>query len=110
MERIRLTRDEKIVLRCFAQHDSKVPEGMTRARHTLAAKSLQRKGLADIDTNLYGIRAGSLNIEGRAYLEENPKLRNPFSIGHFMNIVAIIAASAAVFAVVVGCCRLIIAL
>lgn len=110
MERIRLTRDEKKVFRLLIKRDIRVPEGMTVERHYLAALSLKEKGLVNTEDGLRGIKTGSPTLKGSAYLKENPKLRNPLPVDEIIRVVTVIGAFAAVAALIVGCCRLLIVL
>ena len=106
MERIKLTKEERLLYFRFAKRNAMIPEGMSEEKFNYAAISLHKKGLAFIDLQLNGVKSASLTKEGRAYLAVNPKLRNPFPWDNIMKAATLIAAVAATAALFISSCRL----
>lgn len=106
MERIKLSKEERLLYFRFAKRNARIPEGMSEEKFNYAAISLHKKGLAFIDLQLNGVKSASLTKEGRAYLAVNPKLRNPFPWDTIMKAATLIAAVAATAALFISCCRL----
>lgn len=108
MEKLKLTKDEKHILFSASGRRTATPETIGRARFSYAAFQLQDKGLVTIESDLHGVAEARLTKKGAAYMELNPKLRNPFPWETVMRAATIIAAVAASLALVVGCCRILL--
>lgn len=77
MERIKLSKSEKTVLRRIALRADGLPDGMGGDCYFAAVLSLTDKGLVDSRINYNKIIDVRLSQRGKAYMIENPKLRNP---------------------------------
>lgn len=79
MERIKLTKEEKKVLLLISTgYDC--PDSFPAYIFTGCVRSLERKGLvkgAYVEGG--GVEAARLTSDGRVFLAENPKLRNPIN-------------------------------
>lgn len=106
MERIKLTREEKILFLSFSRRNISIPGGMTEEQFNYAVVQLAKKGLISMEMGVKGLKAASLTHEGKAYLAVNPSLRNPFPWDIIMKAATLIAAVAATAALFIGCCRL----
>lgn len=104
MERIRLTRNEKKVLRLL-DRGLGCPADFPQHIFTAGVRSLEMKGLA----RCLWSEAGSLvdskvTKEGREYVAMNPSLRNPFDWKFALTTaIAMIAAAASVLALFIAC-------
>ena len=107
MERIRLSKEEKQVLRLLSN-------GMgcpgTYPAHIFATcvESLERKGLAKVAwTEGHKIVDAHLTDSGNTYLSLNPSLRNPVDWKWVITTsIAIVAAVAGIAALFVACIRI----
>lgn len=108
MERIKLSKEERLLYFRFSKRDTRIPSGMSEEKFNYAAISLKEKGLVFIDMQLNGVKAASLTMTGKAYLAVNPKLRNPFPWDIIMKAATLIAAVAATAALFISCCRLLL--
>ncbi len=106
MERIKLSKEERLLYFRFARRDARIPDGMSEERFNYAALSLHEKGLAFIDMQLNGVKSACLTKKGKTYMAVNPKLRNPFPWDVIMKAATLIAAIAATAALFISCCRL----
>lgn len=93
MDRIRLNKDEKAVLRLLQSGVGNCPDTYPRHLFTACVNSLERKGLAKgaWATGREECTAEITNL-GIAYLEVNPSLRNPIDwekTATFASIVAL---------------------
>lgn len=101
MEKIKLSSNEKKVLRSISMKDRK-PETMSKSGFYTAVRSLERHGLVHA---MYeegnGVVDARLTDEGVTYLSENPSLRNPVdwqivaistAIGVLISIIALFVA------------------
>lgn len=77
MERIRLSREEKKVLRHVVKNGKKQPRGITPIMFHYCLSTLQEKGLVKFRANYDEILAAKITVKGAAYLEQNPGLKNP---------------------------------
>lgn len=78
MERIRLTKEEKLTLVCVAVKGAEKPERMTEAMHSYAMHLLSEKGLVKYKESSSGeVWSATLTTKGKAYMEYNPRLKNP---------------------------------
>ena len=76
MEKIRLSKDEKILLRALQMGDMETPL-LSYGQRYLAACSLSRKGLVDLALNYDKIESIKMTYECKAYMQANPSLKNP---------------------------------
>ena len=105
MEKIRLTKAEKAVLREIANTPITTPEHKDEA-YICALHDLEQKGFVDCSMLKQAVMRAGLTTYGFAYLHSNPKLRNPLPWDKIFGGASIIAAIAAVAALFVGCIRL----
>lgn len=106
MERIRLSNNEKIVLRLVSSGRD-CPDSFPSYVFAGYVRSLERKGLAQ---GAYveggGVEAARLTPDGRLYLAENPKLRNPIDWRWIITtVIAVVAAGAAIAALFISCSK-----
>lgn len=106
MERIRLTKEEKVLFRRFSRKDISIPEGMSEGAFNYAATGLEDKELIYTEWKLTTLSHAGLTPKGSAYLSLNPGLRNPFPWDIIMKAATIIAAVAATAALFISYCRL----
>lgn len=100
MERIYLTKSEKLLLRTIANTRDVVHPELTPASRAAAARSLEAKGFihgAYIEGG--DIEAAMLLPAGRDYINANPKLYNPIN---WMLVCEAIIAACAVIGTVAG--------
>lgn len=78
MERIRLTKEEKVTLLSVAIRGHIKPDSLTNLVFQYSLSTLQEKGLlrfrADNKDEAY---YAELTLKGKAYIESNPSLKNP---------------------------------
>lgn len=100
MERIKLSKNEKKVLRLI-NTGSDCPSGFSIAIYSSCVRSLERHGLAK-GAYIEGgdCEAARLTPDGRCYLAENPKLRNP--IDWKWIIATIIAIVGVITTIIIG--------
>ena len=104
MERVRLTKEEKKVLRML-QNTDVCPTTYPKSKFNGAVRSLQRTGLArGFRSEEVGLVCSVLTDEGKLYLATNPRLTNPIN----WNKVTFIAACISLFASVLFIARLVI--
>ncbi len=77
MERIKLTKTEKRVLLHGQENGEKVPRNISLVMFHYCLSILQEKGLVDFKTNYDEVVRAGLTVKGSAYIEQNPKLKNP---------------------------------
>ena len=77
MERIKLTKTEKQVLLHVKRYGEQQPKAVTPVMFHYCLSTLQEKGLVDFRANYDEILLARLTIKGSAYIEQNPKLKNP---------------------------------
>lgn len=103
MERIRLTKDEKAVLRMLQNTDA-CPSTYPQGKFAGAVRSLQRKGLANGHwTEEKGLVCSTLTDEGTEYLATYPRLTNPADWGKVGAAAACISVLLSVLALLVAC-------
>lgn len=103
MERIRLTKDEKTVLRMLQNADA-CPVAYPRCKFDGAVRSLQRKGLARGHwSEEKGLLCSTLTDEGAEYLATYPLLANPVDWGKVAAVAACISVLLSVLALLVAC-------
>lgn len=108
MDRIYLTKAEKDLLQklIHSRSVSRPSDKEEAKKYSYAAVKLRNKGFVTTDTDLFGVTETHLSIDGKVYIDQNPKLRNPFPWEFIAQAASVIAAVAASLALVVGCCRL----
>ncbi len=103
MERIRLSRQEKKVLRGLYKYGNKAIEDFKPREVARCIRSLQRKGLAKgafVEGGL--LEAARLTGDGEYYIRNNPKLLNPINWANISAVVAVLALFVAIAALLVG--------
>lgn len=104
MDRIRLSKEEKKILRELNRGSTSVPDGMNNYAFFDAVVSLSEKRLVkaitEYETNVHGLK---LTSKGYAYLKDNKYLVNPVNWTMIAAIGAIIAAIAAVLGLFISC-------
>lgn len=108
MERIRLSKEEKKVLRKLKRGSSEIPDDMDNYTFVDAVVSLREKSLVkaitEYETDVIDLR---LSGRGYAYLRDNPQLLNPINWTKVAAIGAIVAAIASVAALFISCTKII---
>ncbi len=80
MERIKLTKNQKRVLRMVAQGQDVCPAEFPSHTFNASVRFLQQQGLMDATFDEGGsVEDSKLTNEGRQYLAENPGLCNPIN-------------------------------
>lgn len=103
MERIRLSSEEKKVLRELRRGNTDVPVGMCHYAYFDAVVSLTEKRLILSRTNYDEVIDTRLTPKGYAYMNGNPRLLNPVNWTMVAAIAACVAAVAATLALFVSC-------
>lgn len=103
MERIRLSEEEKKVLRELRRGNTDVPAGMCHYTYFDAVVSLTEKRLILSRTNYDEVIDTRLTPKGYAYMNGNPRLLNPVNWTMVAAIAACMAAVAATLALFVSC-------
>ena len=104
MKRIRLTKDEKYVLLHVRDHGEEQPPKISPVVFLYSLATLQEKGLVMFRDNYGEAIAANLPIKGEAYLEQNPKLRNPIDWLEIIKLVFLgLTAAASIVALFVAC-------
>lgn len=107
MERIRLSATEKNVLRLLNQHGNKSLDTIAHSQVYRALNSLEQKNLIKIAWLEGGdYEAIEISRNGKSYLIENPKLRNPIDWSKTGAIAGIIAALASIIVLFVACTKI----
>ena len=83
MERIHLTKKEKIVLRHVAEKGGEGPWELPMLQVRCALYRLREKGLIYCIVNFDEAVDARLTLWGRYYIEHNPKLKNP-TLWHYL--------------------------
>lgn len=105
MERIKLSKDEKKVLRLVSTGDN-CPADFSKHIFNGCVKSLERKGLVKGAYISGGyVEAVRLTSEGRCYLSEYPNLNNPINWSMIGGIGGIIGTIVAILALCISCMR-----
>ena len=94
MERIRLTKEEKHVLLHVSEYGEKQPRDTSLLVFLHSLSTLQEKQLVVFKANYDEVIRASLTVKGAAYLELNPKLKNPIDWKYI--ILAVLSAITAV--------------
>lgn len=104
MEWIRLTKNEKRLLRNIALGLSYFPEGMGAASVSACADALERDGLIrGAWASGHELVDATLTSHGAMYLQENPHLRNPIEWSKVAAIAAILGAVAVIAGLLIAC-------
>lgn len=107
MERIRLSKDEKKVLRMVACGLGVCPSEYPSHTFNASVRSLDKKGLVKGAYEEGGnVADARMTQYGRQYIAENPDLRNPVNWNLISAVAAVIAAIAGVLALFVACSRI----
>lgn len=77
MERIKLTKTEKRILRELHRGNDNIPYGVDKFSHFDAVMSLREKGLVKAKTDFENVVDVKLTAKGHAYMNANPRLLNP---------------------------------
>lgn len=97
MERIKLTKTEKQVLRHVEEYGEKQPRDITPTMFQYCLSTLREKGMVEFKTNYDEVIKARLTIKGVAYIEQNPRLLNP--IDWIPDLVLILSIMAAIVSV-----------
>lgn len=100
MERMRLNKEEKTLLRILQSGDKRNDLCMDNKGYYLAARSLSRKGLVDAAFNYDEVEDIKLSYEGKAYIACNPSLSNPMNWDRVIMVATLIAT---ILGIIVGC-------
>ena len=106
MKRIKLTRDEKQVLRLVAT-GRECPDTYPHSTYSAGLKGLEREMLVFVARDeSHAVVDARLTDYGRQYLAENPRLHNPVSWRWIITTaLTAIAACAAVAALFIACVK-----
>ena len=77
MERIRLTKEEKKVLRHVMEKGCEQPRDLSPIIFQYSLASLQEKGMVTVRFDHEKAYSAKLSMKGKAYIEDNPSLKNP---------------------------------
>ena len=104
MERIKLSKSEKKVLRMVAGGQCVCPVEYPSHTFNAAVRSLDGKGLVRGAYEEGGNVADVMMTQnGRQYMAENPNLRNPVNWGMIATLIAAVSAIVSVIALMVAC-------
>ena len=109
MERIRLSTEERKVLRWVALNRDGLPPGFDNDMFLEAVLTLTEKRLLRSMINYDDVIDVNLTSKGRVYLSRNPHLWNPVNWTMVAAIAACVAAVAATLALFVSCAALAVA-
>lgn len=102
MGEIKLSKDEKKVLRLLNTHDSEALDIIARSQVRRALRSLEKQHFVRVTWIEGGdYEAVCLTRDGKDYLIENPKLRNPVNWKWVIGIS--ISAATLIATIVLGC-------
>jgi len=92
--RIKLTKQEKLIMKRLQQGVTDKPEDMSYAMFSWSVTSLSRRGFLWVAYSSGGIVVScELTFKGEAYLESNPKLYNPINWDKWFAISCIISSA-----------------
>ena len=103
MERIKLTKREKQVLRILSRQDFDALSEFD----AIAIRNLDNLGLvqgAYVEGG--GVEGGRLTTMGKEYLRDNPRLRNPVNWGKVASVTAIVSIIVTIVLFIIGCALL----
>lgn len=108
MERIKLSKQEKEVLRIVKSCGANCPSMYPLHVFNTCVHSLKRKGLVDASFVRGGntVWTAKVSVYGRLYLIENPNLRNPIPWKAISVIIALLAFIVSIIALFVSCSKL----
>ncbi|GAB1252029.1 hypothetical protein Tsumi_11350 [Porphyromonas miyakawae] len=107
MDRIQLSKDERIVLRQISLGWKDSSLALSEDRCRLACINLERLGLIRVAwLEGYQILYASLTEYGVSYLAWNPRLRNPIDYKKLGFILACVSLVASIVVALVACSRL----
>lgn len=103
MEKIKLSKQEKIVLRTIASGEKNTPL-LNDGQFFIAVVQLKAKSLVDAAINYDKIESIRLSYYGKAYMQANPSLSNPIDWWRVCQTAAtIITAIATTIALFIAC-------
>lgn len=104
MEKIRLNKSEKLLLRSISMGRDISKIVLSPDERFVASQRLRALGLIDVTTNYDEIIDIRLTCYGRVYLANNPNLRNPIDWKWIIHtIFTAVVAGATVAALFIGC-------
>lgn len=104
MERVRLTKEEKRVLRWLQRNNGGKLKQIEKLAFAPAVRSLEQKGLVrGFCSEEVGFVDAALTESGETYIFFNPRLQNPINRNKVTAIAACISALAAVLGLLVAC-------
>lgn len=107
MDRLQLSKDERVVLRQISLGFKDSSLALSEDRFRLACINLERLGLIRVAwLSGYQILSVSLTEYGVSYLAWNPRLRNPINYNKLMFIVTCASLVASTVVAIVACSRL----
>ncbi|MCM1293211.1 MAG: hypothetical protein NC111_04955 [Bacteroides sp.] len=107
MERMKLTVTEKRCLKLLSKHGIDALDTMAKSQVCRALRTLEDKSLINVAW-IEGddFEDACITSNGKAYLIENPKLRNPTDWNKIGAIAAIVAALVSIVVLFIACTRL----
>ena len=106
MERIKLNKNEKRVLRELKRGRDGIPNGMNNYSFTDAVVTLTEKKLIQSKVDYEEVVAAKLTAKGYSYLSSNPSLLNPINWTAVAALGAWIAAIVGIIALFLACSHL----
>ena len=103
MERIRLNKSEKEVLRLL-NNGCGCPETYSRNVFVSCVDKLEMKGLAKgAWSEGHKLEDARITLKGKAYISENPNLRNPVDWAMIATLIAAFSALVSLIALFIAC-------
>lgn len=108
MERIKLSKDEKKVLRLLNKHDSEALDIIARSQVRRALRSLEKQNLVRVAWIEGGdYEAVCLTRDGKDYMIENPKLKNPVNWSWVIGTaIGVATLAVSILALCIACSKL----
>ena len=101
MERIKLTKEEKQVLR-LVEHYEQCPSTYPPKMFQACVYTLEQKGLVNaIWSTGHELAGAKLTYLGKAYMTVNPKLRNPIDLERITLAIASVSLALAIVALLI---------
>ena len=92
--RIKLTKQEKLIMKRLQQGVTGKPEGMSDAMFNWSVTNLSKHGFLLVAYSSGGVIVSyELNVKREAYVESNPKLYNPINWDKWFAISCIISSA-----------------
>lgn len=92
--RIKLTKQEKQIMKRLQQGIADKPEGMSDATFSWSVTSLSRHGFLWVAYSSGGVIVSyELTLKGKAYLESNPKLYNPINLDKWFALSCLLSSA-----------------